>query len=293
MPAHTIKKLILKLLPACQNPVLAEQEAWWLLEAVTHKSKFELLLIGHLDIGQDARALLDAMIEKRVHEHQPLQYILGTVPFCGLTIHVRPPILIPRPETEEWVSWLIESYKQAGITTFTALDLCTGSGCIGLALAKHFPHATVLGIDLNPEAIELANINKSANNLTNISFTTSNMFSNLPANSTYDLIVSNPPYLSPEEYQALDKEVLIWEDKNALVGEQDGMFFYHEILQRAPLFLRPTSPDKKTVPNIVMEIGPAQEIHLEQMLKTLHLAKYAIARDLQGKQRWISLTIST
>ncbi len=289
---NEIKQLIPQLLPACKTPDLAEQEAWWLLEAVTQKSKSELLS-RHLPLNQEQRAQLASCIAQRVQEHKPLQYILGSVPFCGLTIKVAPPILIPRPETEEWVTWLIELYQKAGITTFTALDLCTGTGCIGLALAKHFPSATVLGLDLNEDAITLANENKRINNLSNISFITSDLYQNVPTEFTCNLIVSNPPYLSADEYNDLDVDVQKWEDRNALVGNDNGMIFYRQIVDQAAQFIRPLSPSHKTLPNLILEIGPAQEDRIEQLMAELRIAKYTIHKDLQGKNRWISLAANT
>lgn len=292
MPINIIKNVTQQLLPICKDPALAKQEAWWILQTVTHKSKSELLTNAQLTITQEQQDLLDAMVTQRIHEHKPLQYILGTVPFCGLTLHVQPPILIPRPETEEWVTWLVNLYHNTGVTRFTALDLCTGSGCIALALAKNFPQATILGIDINPAAVQLANINKEANSITNCSFITSDLYTKLPAEFTCDLIVSNPPYLAPQEYQQLDLSVKNWEDRNALVAGLDGMMFYHEILRQASRFLRP-SKINPTLPNLVLEIGPAQDHQLEQLLQKFNITKYSINKDLQGKPRWLSLFVST
>ncbi len=290
MPSNFIAQIIQQLLVATQDPQHAEQEAWWLLEAITNKSRTDLLARNYR-ITQEEQAQLAHAIKQRVVNHKPLQYILGDVPFCGLTMRIRPPILIPRPETEEWVTWLIEGYQKAAITTFTALDLCTGSGCIALALAKHFPHATILGVDINPEAIKLADENKQANNLNNVTFLTSDLYENLPTDVSCNLIVSNPPYLAPEEYQQLEADVRNWEDERAFVGGSDGMIFYHRILSQAAQWLQPSMAKK--LPQVVMEIGPAQEEHLEPLLKQLNITAYIIHRDLQGRQRWISLSLSS
>lgn len=290
MLTNIIKNIAQKLLPICQDQWLAEQEAWWLLESITHKSKAELI-IGNITLTQEQQEKLDSLVARRVNAHEPLQYIVGSVPFCGLTIDVKSPILIPRPETEEWVTWVINQYKEVEDAQFTVLDLCTGSGCIALALAKSFPKATIIGVDLNPQAIRLANINKEKNNITNCSFITSDLYQKLPGNFTCNLIVSNPPYLTREEYQDLDPSVKIWEDRSALVADNNGMFFYHKILQEAPLFLRPiktTSP----LPNIIFEIGPAQEPLLSSLLTTGSIRAYTIHKDLQGKNRWLALVVA-
>jgi release factor glutamine methyltransferase len=276
---NLIKQLIQQILPICKTPTLAEQEAWWLLEAVTHKSKSQVLN-GHVTLTPQERDHLAILVTQRVREHKPLQYLLGSVPFCGLTINVRPPILIPRPETEEWVTWLIDVYHKAGIATFTALDLCTGTGCIGLALAKHFPLATVVGVDSNADAIALACENKCNNNLNNITFVTSNLYAALSSTFTSNLIVSNPPYLSSDEYDQLDADVRMWEDRDALVGGHNGMLFYREILQGVPKFLQP-------LPSLM------QDACLEQLLSELCITDYVLHTDMHGKRRWISFNLAS
>ncbi len=285
-----IKQLIQQLLPTCENSMLAEQEAWWLVEAVTNKSKSGLLS-NPAPLSQAQIERLDALVMQRVQEHKPLQYLLGSVPFCGLTINVRPPTLIPRPETEEWTTWLIDCYKKSGIETFAVLDLCTGTGCIGLAIAKHFSGTTIIGVDLKQEAIVLANENKHINKLTNISFIASDLYENLPTNFTCHLIVSNPPYLSFDEYTQLDTDVRNWEDRDALVGDDNGMIFYRQILQHASKYLRKLPQMKVSVPNVILEVGPAQDIYLEQLLSELHIAEHTIHKDMQSKKRWVSLVV--
>lgn len=284
-----LKQLAQQLLPICKNQLLAEQEAWWLLEIVTQKTKHELLLSPFTLTNEQVSKLAD-LVTQRVQNHKPLQYIAGDTPFCGLTIKVQPPILIPRPETEEWTTWLIEQYKKAKVSKFTAVDLCTGTGCIGLALAKNFPQATVIGIDINPAAIALANENKAINKITNISFVTSDLFSALPSTFCCHMVVSNPPYLTPSEYNQLDPDVRAWEDRAALVGGHDGMLFYHQIFNQIPKLLQPLTPSAQ-LPNVVLEIGPAQEHQLNQLLNSLSSTTYTIHHDLQGKQRWLAITL--
>lgn len=291
MLAQLIHQLTLQLLPVCKELELACQEAWWIVEAATQKNKIELLTQEAKLLDPKTITLIEMMVHQRVHEAKPLQYILGTVPFCELTITVAPPILIPRPETEEWVTWLCDLYTTVKVTNFTALDLCTGSGCIALALAKNFPKASLLGCDINSQAIDLANRNRTSNKITNCTFQLSDLYQALPADFTCDLIVSNPPYLSLNEYETLAHEVRAWEDQKAFVGGQDGMSFYVAILQQARHFLRPTK--NNTLPNIILEIGPAQEDSLEKLLKTMGISSYIIHKDLQGKKRWVSMRYPT
>jgi release factor glutamine methyltransferase len=287
--AH-IKSVAQKLLPVCGDIILATQEAWWITEAVTGRSKYELLSVQK-ELSSGELHNLSIFIDQRVQEKKPLQYILGIVPFCGLKVNVRKPILIPRPETEEWVSWLIDEYKAAGVAKFTALDLCTGSGCIGLALAKHFQQSIIVGTDINNDAITLARENCCNANLSNASFITSDLYAHLPSTFKFHLIVSNPPYLSIDEYCQLGDDVRKWEDSKAFLGGDDGMFFYQKILLDATQFLCPLESHDKELPNVVFEVGPAQNESLEKLLASFGIHKYTIHKDMQNKYRWVSIKV--
>ena len=285
-----IKDIAQRLLPICGNTTVATQEAWWIIEAVAGRKKYELLSTDK-ELSSDELFHISLFIKQRVLEKKPLQYILGRVPFCGLEVSIREPILIPRPETEEWVTWLISCYKAAGVANFTVLDLCTGSGCIALALAQQFQQSSILGIDINDDAISLARENCRNAYLSNVSFITSDLYAQLPRTFKYHLIVSNPPYLSIDEYRQLGDDVRRWEDSKAFLGGDDGMFFYQKILRDAPQFLYPLESYNKDLPNVVFEIGPAQEGCLEKLLASLGMHNYTIHKDMQCKRRWVSIKV--
>lgn len=277
-----IKKISSELQTCCTDKFYAEQEAWWLLEKVTTKGKSVLLTSGKIILSEQQQKQLKEFLNQRIINKKPIAYILGSVPFYNLEIKVKPPILIPRPETEEWVNWLIEELKKNNVTKFSALDLCCGSGCIGLALGKAFPKAQILGIDINPQAIELSNENKELNKIKNIEFLQSDLYKNLHINFKCDLIVSNPPYLAKHELQDLSPEVKNWEDHNALLADNQGMDFYHKILKDARHFLNQTN---NSCPCIVVEIGPAQK-EIESVFKTYNFNNLKQYKDLQKKFRW-------
>ncbi|MFH1254009.1 MAG: peptide chain release factor N(5)-glutamine methyltransferase [bacterium] len=281
---HTIAS---QLKACCTDKINAEQEAWWIVEKLTNKSKSWLLTNPEISLSTRGEALLTQWITDRVQHSKPLAYILGSVPFCDLEILVKPPILIPRPETEEWVSWLIEQLNQANFTKFTALDLCCGSGCIGLAIAKAFPESKITGIDINPEAIKLSNENKNHNKIENINFIQSDLFEKLPSNFSCNLIVSNPPYLAKEELAHLNPEVKNWEDHMALVAQDEGMYFYHKIFAESHKFLVPINI---SIPQIVVEIGPAQRT-IENILPVYKLKKFILHKDMQQQDRWVGCWI--
>jgi release factor glutamine methyltransferase len=261
-------------------------EAWWLLEKITNQTKAELLALGTINLSPHQEQTLHQWITERVIYQKPLQYIVGSVPFCGLDVIVRPPILIPRPETEEWATWLINSLKLQEIKTpFTILDLCCGSGCIGLALAHAFPEVHVVGIDISQQALDLALENKKHNNISNITFVQSDMFENLPPDFYCDIIVSNPPYLAPEELIYTHPEVHRWEDHQALVSRHHGMYFYECIFENS---LRYVQSKNYVFPQIIVEIGLAQQ-EIDSLLKLYGFKNFEILYDQQGRPRWVAV----
>lgn len=268
----------------------ATQATWWLLEKVTGHSKAMLLAQKQINLSTEQQQKLDFFIIQRLEHKVPLQYLLETVPFCNVTIQVQSPILIPRPETEEWVTWLLALLKKIPNQPLNVLDLCTGTGCIGLALAANLPRAQVWAVDINPQAIALAKKNQQFNNVTNITFLTGDLFASLPANFSCDLIVSNPPYLSQQEYVDLSSSVKNFEDKQALVAKNNGLEFYTRILEKAPNLLTTSILNPYTLPNLVFEIGTAQA-NIEDQLKKYPIKQFHIHRDLQGRRRWVAVEI--
>ncbi|MCF7899871.1 peptide chain release factor N(5)-glutamine methyltransferase, partial [Candidatus Babeliales bacterium] len=239
----------------------AEQEALWLLEELTQKTEMQLLLNQDLNLTKEQEVKLKLWLKQRVEEKKPLQYILGHVPFCDLDIIVEQPILIPRPETEEWVSWFIEKLKKLDKSeqNLKILDLCSGSGCIALALGKNLPDAQIFGIDINPKAIELANKNIVHNKIKNVKFIESDFYKNIQLEK-FDIIVSNPPYINEQDWQNLSPTVKDWEDKSALVTNNNGFLAFEEIIKNAKNYLKENVLLKKyKIPQIILEIGKNQE----------------------------------
>lgn len=287
-----IKKLTIKLTSPLISEHLAYQEAWWMLESLTGASKAELCALSNISLSVDQQSKLDDWVLQRVFHNKPLQYILGTVPFCELTILVRPPILIPRPETEEWVTWLIALIAQQKGRRIRILDLCTGTGCIGLALARHVPELCVVGVDINPEAVALAYENKRLNAISNIEFIISDLFDDLK-NEKFDIIVTNPPYLSQQEYEHIHDDVKKWEDKRALVTPADGMELYNRIITKALNCIDVVShrTNFKNLPVLVGEIGPAQKEVIVSILAQNNFKNIELFSDLQGVLRWFIASI--
>src|SRR3990167_6559206 len=279
------KKLLEKKYSAQQ----IDQIIRFLIEHVTKKSYAQFLANPKLTEVQEKE--LDNLIDLHVNKNKPLQYILGSVDFIDSKILVEPPILIPRPETEEWVYNLSQQFKdQYPITGhperaqrvegLKIVDIGTGTGCIAISLAKFFKSAQIFALDINDKALELAKKNAKLNNIRNITFVKSDVFSNF--NEKVDLIISNPPYINEKDYQNLDKSVKDWEDKTALTTKEDGLFVIRQIIEGAGKHLRNTI--FKDLPKIFLEIDSKQAKQVCDLLEKNGF-KGQILNDFAGKNR--------
>lgn len=163
---------------------------------------------------------------KRLQTMEPLQHITGLAHFCGMKIHITPDVLIPRPETEELVELITREVHDGNKLRW--LDVGTGSGCIALALKKKYPQATVLAIDVSPAALEVARAN--AKNLSlDVHFQFMDI-SNVEGLGTFDVVVSNPPYIPVNQFDTVDQSVVTFEPHLALFAPaHDELFFYRAI----------------------------------------------------------------
>lgn len=184
---------------------------------------------------ENSSILLDEIIT-RLNQGEPIDYILGYIYFYGLKIGVNSHTLIPRPETEELVELIINENKSKD--NLKILDIGTGSGCIALALKKNLPTSQISGIDISQEAIEKAKQNAVNLNLEidfkQVDILDKSLWNNL---GEYDIIVSNPPYISVEEKKEMSNSVLDFEPHLALFVEQDPLIFYKKILEFAKTHL--------------------------------------------------------
>ncbi len=191
---------------------------------------------------------IDSLLERRA-KREPLQYILGYVDFYGLKIKVDPGVLIPRPETEQMAEEVIKIVRSQKLPPHpplskggtkegvNILDLCTGSGCLALALAKAFQKADVYGTDISAKAVKCARENAEINNIKNATFLKGSLFEPVKRMPKFDLIVSNPPYIESADISGLQPEIKDWEPTDALDGGEDGLKYYREILKDAKRYL--------------------------------------------------------
>ena len=215
--------------------------------------------------------------------HRPIQHIIGFTHFCGLRIDVSPDVLIPRPETEEIVTRLTGN---PNLKPRSILDLCTGSGCIAIALKHHFPQASVTAVDLSPAALAVAQQNARQNN-TDITFRQLDVLD--PAQlatltSPYDLIISNPPYVMESERAVMQRNVLDYDPAQALfVPDDDPLLFYRAIGQYAASHLTAHG-------QLVVEINQALATETAQLLHTIGF-KAVIRNDFRNNPRSITATL--
>ncbi|MDT3738339.1 MAG: peptide chain release factor N(5)-glutamine methyltransferase [Candidatus Kapabacteria bacterium] len=239
------------------------------IERVKLYTDFDLPLI------KEELAELKSMIIRR-SKREPLQYILGSTSFMGLEIDVNPDVLIPRPETEELVDLIIK--KEGADSRLKILDIGTGSGCIAIALAKHLPNSHITGIDISDSAIKTAEINRIKNGIENILFEKKDFLTNCNFSTDYDVLVSNPPYISKIDFEGSDEKEIMFEPRFALTDEGDGLLFYKRFAEVFFDLLKPSG-------RFYLEIGYNQSVET----KSIFAGKYNIEvrRDFAGIDRII------
>ncbi|RCI00893.1 hypothetical protein CU097_015015 [Rhizopus azygosporus] len=268
---------IQRLLVACDGDYnLASRHLFWLKEKVIEDSRGKRMSVRSNPLTSREEKHLEDLIKQRVSDHKPLQYILGTQPFCELDIVTRPPVLIPRWETEEWTDKTIRLLYPHLVKKgekMRILDICTGTGCIALALSSRLPKDSVeiIGLDISEKAIELANHNLKVHQrkLKNpVRFQQGDVFDYSPSDKVH-MIVSNPPYVTQDEYESLDPDVKNWEDMRALVADDQAF--------------------AADVPKVLMEIGGSHQVEpLTRTLKNNQLTNIQVWKDLAGKDRVIA-----
>lgn len=211
-----------------------QANAEWLLSSALGVTRTHLLVNRAERITPEQQDAYETMLVRK-EAGEPLSHIVGFQPFCGLNIHVTPDVLTPRPETEELADLVSARFKHRGAYRF--LDMCTGSGCIALALADRFPNAVVTAADISEKALLVAQENAKRLHLENrIRFLQSDVWANVQ--DTFDLIISNPPYIPSEIVDTLTREVL-HEPRLALDGGADGLDVVRPLCSLAADYLNP------------------------------------------------------
>lgn len=277
------------------NPRLSAE---WLMAEATGLSRIELYVNYDKPLSLEERAVLRNYVARRA-AGEPLQLICGTAPFRYLTIKVAPGVLIPRPETEVLVSEAMaeldlprvadhvqqdeegERVVSADLPALEAIDLCTGSGCIACALASEYPAAHVLALDIAPEALELAAQNVADLGLEDqVQVRKSDLLTAVSPeqNHSFDLVISNPPYVPTQVWEGLEREVTQFEPRLALDGGQDGLDVFRAFLPDALRLLRPDGV-------LAVELFEGHLDLAKRLAEEVGFSRARIANDLAGRPR--------
>lgn len=264
-------------------PVFGEDESAaisnLLLEEITGLSRTEILF--------ERRELVDSQVEwlrsaaARLIAGEPLQYILGKADFCGLKIRVGPGVLIPRPETEELVFWVLEDKNQDGKKV---LDVCTGSGCIPLALRKLGNWSFVSGLDVSKEALNYA-IETSRETGLKVDWILADVLGEFQVKEKVDVITANPPYVLQSESAEMLPQVLDFEPHLALfTPDSDAVLFYSAIARKALKWLNPGG-------ELFLELNPKTAEQVGLLLHKLGFEDLEFRSDMFGKTRMLKARV--
>lgn len=246
-----------------------------LLQHLLDCKRVELYFGSEKQLTQDTIKTFHSWIQRLI-KNEPLQYITGTIEFYGLELMITPAVFIPRPETERVVDIALQILKT--VISPKILDVGTGSGCIAIALANELPEASVTGIDIDPNMLKVAQKNADLHKINNIIFKQMDIQKEIPKES-YNLIVSNPPYIPLNEISDLEKNIKDFEPRIALTDGADGLTFYHRLASVASKILHSNG-------YLIMEVG--QGNHPQKALKLFKNNAFAsnkLIQDYNGDDR--------
>jgi len=249
-----------------------------LLAHALNCKRLDLYLSYDRPLNEDEVKLYREFIRRRI-KSEPLQYIIGKVEFYGIEFNVNPSVLIPRQETEILVETIINSVNKDG--SLKILDIGVGSGNISISLAKHLPYSKITATDISEQALETAKANAEMNNvLEKINFIKHDILSH-NLNDEFDIVVSNPPYISREEFPQLKDELKVYEPQNALTDFSDGLNYYRIISSKAKEFV-------KSKGKIFFEVGQGQAEDVKRILAENNFNEISIVKDYLKIDRVIS-----
>lgn len=248
----------------------AKNDAWLLLTMVSKIDHTYYYMHMDEELTPEQRSEYLFVLKKRA-EHIPLQYITGEQEFMGLPFKVSPAVLIPRQDTETLVAETLKFVKPG----MKIMDMCTGSGCILISILKKVPGVEGIGYDISKQALNIAKENAKLNGIA-AEFERSDLFESV--SGTFDVIVSNPPYIRTEEIATLMPEVAEFEPFEALDGKEDGLYFYRKIIEECKKYLNIGGM-------IFFEIGYDQGEAVSEMLTNAGFTNVRVVKDLAGNDR--------
>jgi len=273
MKLASFKKEFLESITPLYNNDEARSLYYMLCEECLALSKSKLIIAEDMDLSVEKTNHLYNCLE-RLKKNEPIQYVLGNTKFCGLNFFVNESVLIPRPETEELVNIILKNK----LGDKTVLDIGSGSGCIAISLAKHYPNAKVTALDISKDALELSKRNAKENDV-NLEFINADII-NYKSDKKYDIIVSNPPYVIELEKKHMSKNVLDYEPELALfVKNDDPLQFYKAILDFAKNTLNKNG-------KIYFEINEKYKDEIKRLTCNYGYSNIECKEDLFGRDRF-------
>ena len=257
------------------------QEIEWMLCDLLKIDRSDIYLIINRKISNKNFSKLKEWINQRL-KNKPLQYITGKTEFYGHQISVSPDVLIPRPETERLVDIAIDTIKN--LSKPKILEVGTGSGCISIALGSAKKDANILSLDVSDSALEIAKINTKKNNISNIKFLKLDFLESIPKGQ-YDLIISNPPYISKNEMKEIMLDVKEFEPKIALTDNNDGLEFYRRFSNKAKKMINEKG-------SLILEVGiGSHPIRVREIFHSSGFNKIDLISDYNGDPRVIKIEV--
>jgi len=266
----------------------------------------KLLYLSKIEIHSNKNIIIEDVIDKKINliikdlkKERPIQYIFGETEFFDLKFELDKNVLIPRPETEELVDWIISDSKfltqNERVNSINILDIGTGSGCIAISLAKNLPNANVYAIDISENVLEIAKKNALKNKV-KIIFAKYDILSGISLfslNKTFgkkqiffDIIVSNPPYIRELEKEQMSKNVLNYEPDTALFVENNNpLIFYDKICSFAHKYIKPNS-------KIYFEINEYLSEEMIELIRNHNFKNIELKKDINNKDRMLKINLT-
>ena len=251
------------------------------IEHVTGQHKIDRIVYKDIPVNAQQQEQLEKIANELLN-HKPVQYALKHAWFMDMKLYVNEHVLIPRPETEELVAWILEDIKRSGNKEVSLFDIGTGSGCIPIAVRKKIPEVAVSAIDVSRDALQVATLNSIEQKVL-VDF----LYTNILAEEEwahlgkYNIIVSNPPYIKASEETGMQDNVLKFEPHLALfVPDEDALLFYKAIAKFSKHHLKDNG-------SVYVEINEALGEDVVAIFKEYRFAKVTLRKDMQGKDRMV------
>lgn len=288
MKIKLYKSLFIDELSSIYDPEEIESFFYLILESKNKLKRIDLALNPDL-IFNDENINYWTSITENLKQEIPIQYLLGKTSFYGFEFEVNHNVLIPRPETEELVDWIIKSQTHSKTEAnenkkIKILDLCTGSGCIAIVLARTIPNAEVYALDISEKALEVARKNATINQVS-VNFICCDLLKVDDLKHLFDIIVSNPPYVRELEKQEIKKNVLSYEPHLALfVEDSNALVFYKKIAELSKINLKPNG-------KLFFEINQYLGKEMVDLLISSQFKNIELRKDIYGNDRMIKANL--